>query len=267
MVRKVVLLCWLLLGCISASGQLRMAYYDVDRLCDTLPSLFYYDPYTPDGPNRWNTARYRHKVEQVAAVIDSMGLEIVALYGVENEAVVRDIIRSSRQDYSYYHTTLNASDGMDFALLYYGDKLEVLETEAGPRSLRIEARIRRDTVTLLLVADRRRCANEVQACCNRHPNRPLIVAGRTGYFRGEQWGLVERTAHPRRQGYGTRYSRRGWYFGERIYTSPTLGTAPAEVFIRREWLDPTTATPLPTWQGASYRGGVGRNLPVWCRIE
>ncbi|MBQ1222096.1 MAG: hypothetical protein IIX78_06100, partial [Alistipes sp.] len=161
MVRKVVLLCWLLLGCISASGQLRMAYYDVDRLCDTLPSLFYYDPYTPDGPNRWNTARYRHKVEQVAAVIDSMGLEIVALYGVENEAVVRDIVRSSRQDYSYYHTTLNASDGMDFALLYYGDKLEVVETEAGPRSLRIEARIRRDTVTLLLVADRRRCANEV----------------------------------------------------------------------------------------------------------
>ena len=50
-----------------------------------------------------------------------MALPLVALWGVENEQVVRDIAAACRGDYSYLHRTLNSLDGMDFALLYYGD--------------------------------------------------------------------------------------------------------------------------------------------------
>ena len=49
-----------------------------------------------------------------------MRMPLVALWSVENEAVVRDIAAACRGDYSYLHQTLNSLDGMDFALLYYG---------------------------------------------------------------------------------------------------------------------------------------------------
>ena len=43
-----------------------------------------------------------------------MALPLVALWGVENEQVVRDIAAACRGDYSYLHRTLNSLDGMDF---------------------------------------------------------------------------------------------------------------------------------------------------------
>lgn len=99
------------------------AFYDADRLYDTLPSPFYDDAdFTPQGRLKWDTERYRSKIRRTAAVIDSIALPLVALYGVENERVVRDLAAACRGDYSYLHRTLNTLDGLDFALLYYGDR-------------------------------------------------------------------------------------------------------------------------------------------------
>ena len=99
-----------------------IAFYDVDRLYDTLPALFYDDEeYTPRGRLRWTAERYARKIRNTAAVIDSMALPVVALRGVENERVVHDLAAACRGDYSYLHRTLNTLDGLDFALLYYGD--------------------------------------------------------------------------------------------------------------------------------------------------
>ena len=99
-----------------------IAFYDVDRIYDTVPALFYDDAdYTPEGRLHWTAERYARKIRNTAAVIDSMALPLVALWGVENEQVVRDIAAACRGDYSYLHRTLNSLDGMDFALLYYGD--------------------------------------------------------------------------------------------------------------------------------------------------
>ena len=96
-----------------------IAYLDADHLYDTVPSPFYDDSdYTPQGPLRWNTARYRRKTARTAALIDSLGLPVVALWSVENEQVVRDIAAACQGDYTYLHRTLNSLDGMDFALLY-----------------------------------------------------------------------------------------------------------------------------------------------------
>ena len=97
-----------------------IAFYDVDRIYDTVPALFYDDAdYTPEGRLHWTAERYARKIRNTAAVIDSMALPLVALWGVENEQVVRDIAAACRGDYSYLHRTLNSLDGMDFALLYY----------------------------------------------------------------------------------------------------------------------------------------------------
>ncbi|MFQ7387791.1 MAG: hypothetical protein ACLRM8_10180 [Alistipes sp.] len=132
----------LFLAGIPAHAQPRtgIVYWDLDHLYDTVPALFYNDTdYTPSGRLAWDTERYRRKIRHTAAVIDSMRMPLVALWGVENEAVVRDIAAACEGDYSYLHRTLNSLDGMDFALLYYGDLFEPLYDEPGRRYLYIEA--------------------------------------------------------------------------------------------------------------------------------
>ena len=111
----------LALGCvvqIAAQSVIGVAFYDVDAMYDTIPSSSYDDrDYTPQGRRAWGEERYRRKVEHTAAVIDSMGMDVVALYGVENEQVVRDIAMACKSDYTYLHREQNGSSGLDFALL------------------------------------------------------------------------------------------------------------------------------------------------------
>lgn len=136
MMRLLSILAVLVVSAPAAFGHppVGIAFYDVDRLYDTLPALFYNDEdYTPDGRYGWNAERYERKIRNTAAVIDSMGLEIVALWGVENETVVRDLTAACRGDYTYLHRTLNSLDGMDFALLYFGDRFYPDLTETGRR--------------------------------------------------------------------------------------------------------------------------------------
>ena len=134
--RTLLLAALLLSGirCALAQPRIGIAYCDLDHLYDTIPALFYDDSdYTPGGRLAWDTERYRRKIARTAAVIDSMRMPLVALWSVENEAVVRDIAAACRGDYSYLHCTLNSLDGMDFALLYYGDLFDPHYEEPGRR--------------------------------------------------------------------------------------------------------------------------------------
>ena len=67
------------------------------------------------GEMRWTGERYRRKVMQTAAVIDSLGLPLVGLYGVENESVVRDVAAACKGDYAYLFRTTDSYNGLDFA--------------------------------------------------------------------------------------------------------------------------------------------------------
>ena len=59
-----------------------IAFYDVDRIYDTVPALFYDDAdYTPEGRLHWTAERYARKIRNTAAVIDSMALPLVARTG------------------------------------------------------------------------------------------------------------------------------------------------------------------------------------------
>ena len=51
---------------------------------------------------------------------------------------VRDLAAACRGDYSYLHRTLNTLDGLDFALLYYGDLFYPHYAEPGRHYLYIE---------------------------------------------------------------------------------------------------------------------------------
>ncbi|MDE5851373.1 MAG: hypothetical protein K2H25_01035, partial [Alistipes sp.] len=65
----------------GTAQPLGIAYYDVDRLYDTVVSPFYNDTdFTPAGRLHWDTDRYHRKIARTAAVIDSLSLPIIALY-------------------------------------------------------------------------------------------------------------------------------------------------------------------------------------------
>ncbi|MDR2893890.1 MAG: endonuclease/exonuclease/phosphatase family protein [Alistipes sp.] len=107
----------------SGAQRTSIAFWNVENLFDTIPSPFYDDSeFTPHGSGRWNTEKYNTKIENLARVVDELAADIVGLAEVENEAVVRDLVRALETDYNYIHLTSGDSRGIDQALLYKGDR-------------------------------------------------------------------------------------------------------------------------------------------------
>lgn len=245
-----------------------IAFYDVDRLYDTVPALFYDDSdYTPEGRLRWTAARYERKIRNTAAVIDSMALPIVALWGVENERVVRDLAAACRGDYSYLHRTLNSLDGMDFALLYYGDLFYPVYDESGRGYLYVEGELGRDTVGLVLCSDPRTARWLIGDLREERPHAKLLVMGRTGSFFTPRHGLRDRTLRAEKSGRGNVRSARKWQMRDRIWADTALRTSEGDVFARRYLVDPKSGNPLATYSRGVYRGGYGYSLPVFVYIR
>lgn len=258
-----------MLACaLTVSAQrVGVAYWNVDRLYDTEASPFYNDDdFTPDGRYGWNDERYRRKVTAVAAVIDSMSMPVTILYGVENESVVRDIAAACRNDYSYIHRTLNSLNGMDFALLYFGDALLPERVETDRRNVRIECRVAGRETVLLLCRDADDARRMAAAARREKPDAALIVAGRLNPQRMKALGLDDTFAREERAGRGESLHGGEWRFGDRICTD-TLLTARAAVYARRELFDPAGRAPLPTVSGGRYKGGVSRCLPLMVTVE
>ena len=237
LLRTLLLAALLLSGirCALAQPRIGIAYCDLDHLYDTIPALFYDDSdYTPGGRLAWDTERYRRKIARTAAVIDSMRMPLVALWSVENEAVVRDIAAACRGDYSYLHQTLNSLDGMDFALLYYGDLFDPHYEEPGRRYLYIEGTLRfpaprtrrttgrpvrparTDTVGLVLCSDTRMAEWVVRDLREERPGVKLIVLGRTASLDAAAYGLRDALERPARLGRGNVRRRGGWLMRDRI---------------------------------------------------
>lgn len=264
----------------TTAQPLGIAYCDADHLYDTVPSLFYDDTdYTPRGALRWNTERYRRKIARTAALADSLGLPIIALWSVENEAVVRDIAAACQSDYSYLHRTLNSLDGMDFALLYYGDRFFPHYVEPGRRYLYVEGVLRRpvgrgdtrrfrtDTLGLVLCSEQRMVRWVVGDLRDERPGAKLVVMGRLPDRGLEEYGLHDAHARAERAGRGNVRSRAGWRMRDRIAVDTALRTSAAEVYIRRFLLDPARTQPLPTYQRRRYAGGTSYALPVYVYLE
>ena len=251
---------------LSAQQRVGFAYCDVDRLYDTLPSRFYDDSdYTPQGRLQWTAERYDRKTALVASVIDSLALPVVALYGVENEQVVRDIVARCNGDYSYIHRTLNTLDGLDFALLYYGDVLFPTDVENGRHYLKVAASVGGRDFVLLLVHRAKNLDDLVEEVRAVQPQAYILVAGDlydTGY---ERLGLNDVLRRAESAGRGNALFRNGWKMADRIAVDKRLA-AEGDVFARR-WLLDDYGVPKATFDRYGYVGGYGRRLPVFCYVR
>ena len=237
------------LGAIHAQQRTGFAYYDLDRLYDTIPSLFYDDTdYTPEGRLRWSGERYRAKVERAGAVIGRMAMPLAGVYGVENEEVVKDLVRASDLPYSYVHRTLNTLDGMDFALLYYADRFFTERIETGYGYLCVEGMLDGKPTAVLLTRGDRYAAELLEELRERTPGIRILCAGKLPSGTAEKLSLRDALAPAERRGRGNAYARGGWWLHDRILTDTALTVIRADVFARRDLLDPRSGTPLPTYR-------------------
>ncbi len=242
-----------------------VAYYDVGALYDTLPSKFYDDrAYTPQGRMRWDERRYRRKIGNTARVIDSMAMDVVILYGVENENVVRDIVEACDGDYAYIHRTTDVGDGLDFALLYLGDSFFPRRVTPWRGALCVEGETLDRPV--VLIADRRSTSLGVLlAEKDLIRNNNIIIFGECNNLKFDEYGLADRTAHAERSGRGSRFRRGRWEMRDRIFTD-IEGVIRCDVYAR-EWMLTPDGRPSATFDGAKYCGGFSENLPVFIYFD
>ncbi len=256
----------LLLISFIAKGEERIgiAFYDLGKLYDTIPSKFYNNKsYTPNGRNSWNSERYNRKLENIVAVIDSIKMPIIALSGVENEEVVREIVARSNQDYSYLHRTIDYYDGLDFALLYFGDMLFVKRAHATNHTLIVDAELYDHTITLHLT----RAGSRLRTTLPHNETTPsdiTIAWGRLSRNDLQRLQMDDLLREQERAGQGDSKGDHYWIFKNRIGVSTTPEyKIESGVYITRWLLTADGRAPLSTFSSYRYLGGYSNYLPLY----
>lgn len=130
--------------------QFRVAcigFYNVENLFDTIDSPEVNDfEFTPEGPSRWNSARYFDKLSKLARVISEIGTEltpdgpaVLGLSEVENMSVLEDLVNQEsirNRNYQIVHYDSRERRGIDVALIYQPKYFKVTNTRTYP--LKIE---------------------------------------------------------------------------------------------------------------------------------
>jgi endonuclease/exonuclease/phosphatase family metal-dependent hydrolase len=124
----------------SAKNSVTAVFYNVENLFDT-----YNDPKTndeeflPESPKLWNEERYKKKIADLAKVLSSINeKELPALIGlaeVENQKVLEDLIASQKLrkgKYGIIHFDSQDERGIDVALLYEKEEIEIIDSKAIP---------------------------------------------------------------------------------------------------------------------------------------
>lgn len=253
-----------------------VAFYNVENLYDTVASPFYDDrEFTPGGRYRWDSARYHAKLRAVARVIDDLSPDVIGLAEVENEAVVRDLVRCLRDDYCYLHRTSSDRRGIDLAVLYRGDRffpgrVELFPSGYGREFFGVEGELVGEPVQFVFVhlpsklnaaAVRAGAAGRLSACIDSlyrsDPSRPVLLAGDFNAQAGERvlgrFMAVSRGAHDRlcyvlararRRGYGSYAYRGRWMLTDHIFADTSfragkgLQVRHAGIFVREYMLLP-----------------------------
>lgn len=240
-----------------------ISFYDVDRLYDTIPSLFYNDrDFTPEGRHHWNSERYNTKIQNITQVIDSMALPLVALYGVESEAVVHDIVSRSQLDYSYIHRTINSLDGLDIALLYYGDRFYPTHVISQRYLLHIDGEMDSEPLSLT-ITKRGDDLCRLESLLREEGNNIVI-----GSFNDNQIeGLNLNSTFSNSIGIGNYYSERGWQLRHRAATSSDFETVQQGIYIKSWLLDSNTKRPKATISKEGHSAGYSLFLPIYLYLK
>lgn len=111
-----------------------IAFYNLENLFDTIPGPNDTE-FTPEGANKYTSARYWHKIDHMSDAISQIGGElfpggpaIIGVCEIENRSVLEDLTGSPRlkpSGYSIVHYDSPDARGVDVGLLYRSDFFKV----------------------------------------------------------------------------------------------------------------------------------------------
>src|SRR4051812_49089761 len=128
----------LALGPSSRGGQLHVAWWNVENLFDTAddPAVTGDEEFTPDGPKKWDEARLKRKLANLAGVIKKMnggkGPDVFGVCEVENKSVVERLVTDLAdlgRRYRVVHKDSPSERGIDTAIVYDADRLELKDAK------------------------------------------------------------------------------------------------------------------------------------------
>jgi predicted extracellular nuclease len=113
-----------------AQKSVRIAFYNVENLFDTLDGENDDAEFLPGGKNSWDTQKFNEKITHIREVLLALKKPIINGFSeIENYSVVRKII--SHKDFKNYgivHYESPDARGIDVAMIYDSAKLTLLES-------------------------------------------------------------------------------------------------------------------------------------------
>lgn len=119
-----------------AQGPHKIVFYNLENLFDTLRDPDIHDEeFLPDGPKKWNTAKYEKKLANIERVLFGIAAEdrefpaVIGVSEVENRSVLEDLVTQPKLaagNYRIVHYDSPDARGIDCGFLYRPDlfKLE-----------------------------------------------------------------------------------------------------------------------------------------------
>jgi predicted extracellular nuclease len=283
---------------VAAQHRVSVGFWNVENMFDTIPAPEYPDDddYSPAGKQRWNTERYANKQRNIARVLDEMNLDVVGLAEVENEAVVRDLVRTLKTDYNYIHRTAGTRPrGRNIVLLYKGDRfipreVRTVDSRTSRPFLYVRGALRGHRVDIVVChmpsmlnnqAYRERAAKRLYGFADSlhtaDPAAHLIIMGdfnatpRDPITRHNVCdSLFSPLEGAAARGHGTYAHNNRWMMYDNIYLSLRLveHLERAEVYIKPHLLydDPglkRNGYPRRTFTNGRYTDGFSDHLPVF----
>lgn len=109
-----------------------IAFYNIENLFDTIDNPNTNDnEYLPSAEKQWNSKRYFEKISHINTVVAEMNFPIIlGLCEIENEAVVRDVIKGGQMKgaYGVIHTQSLDQRGIDNAIIYDSTLMTVVSS-------------------------------------------------------------------------------------------------------------------------------------------
>lgn len=250
-----------------AQEPITIALYDAENLYDTI-NVTRNRQFTKSSSadNMWNVERYKTKIQNTAKVIDSLNAPIIAVIGIENEAVARDLVIASQGEYCYTYRTLNYFDDLDCALLYYGDYLMVEKVETSNYVFTVKGLI--DTLPIEINITRR--GNKLRNFESQTPDGIRIVMGALSHRDLNRLQLEDPLQPLAKQGVGDTYGNMGWYLQNRVGVSASTNaqySVESGIYYAKWLIANDLGRPLPTYLFGHYVGGYSNHLPIVTRIK
>ena len=120
-----------------------IAFYNLENLFDARVDEGTLDlDYTPQGHRKWTPVRYRNKLQKLAKTISKIGLDssgqppvIVGIAEVEKGAILQELLETEPLrafNYGYVHYESPDERGIDTALIYNKDHVEIIHSRPIP---------------------------------------------------------------------------------------------------------------------------------------